>query len=167
MNEITKIVTSPAWWVTAVLASLVINLFSSYLTKRIDGIVGRFSERRREANNAANTRRRALVAQLRNDRDTRVLHRISEARDGHTATIDLVLGFFLLVVAVAGVESASTCENPSIHPFIPCLGPTWLGEAMPVVALFMSTLFLRSGLKAYRASFKKRIDLLLAELPDE
>lgn len=52
MDAITKELSNPAWWFTAVLAAIAINILSSYVKGWTDRHLARWSERRRERSKA-------------------------------------------------------------------------------------------------------------------
>ena len=63
---------SPAWWITAVLTGILVNIAGAYLKPRIDGYAGRVSSKWR--------RRQQWIGQLREDSITRMRASSEERR---------------------------------------------------------------------------------------
>ena len=64
MDELLKTLASPAWWVTAVVFGLVINLVSAYIKPPIDGLLSRISERWRQRTEEARSKDKREIEAL-------------------------------------------------------------------------------------------------------
>ena len=67
MHQLLDDLAKPSWWVTVLLAGLLVNLLAAYVKPYLDNLLGRWSNRRREANA---TRQRVFedqVAKVAND----------------------------------------------------------------------------------------------------
>jgi hypothetical protein len=50
MGELIKQMSTPAWWISVVIVGVLVNIFSDYLKLGLDRFFGRFSDKRKHAN---------------------------------------------------------------------------------------------------------------------
>jgi hypothetical protein len=133
MEEIWKAVTSPAWWMLTMVASLLVNLASSYCKEWADTYLGKRSEKRRQEADKRNAQRlRELDHASRTDASFQfACHMETRARLRYVG---------LVVLLIAGMGSLWQVANqPELHKL------SRLGAQIFAIALlaFVFILFLR------------------------
>lgn len=107
MNELLRNISSPSWWVGVVIVGILINLISAYLKPRIDGIVSKFSTRRRNQLAADREFRKATVERLRADPHEQVMAVASELRWRMRSLGAMLLGA-VCIICYIGVASPNS-----------------------------------------------------------
>lgn len=105
MDELLKLITNPVWWLTVVVAGLIINLVSSYLRDYIDKLRARFSEKwarrimRKNADWAAEVSRlnRSKKAQEETFMNE-IRYRISSVTFSILGSATLIIAFIMFVI---------------------------------------------------------------------
>ncbi|TVL98846.1 MAG: hypothetical protein CV087_20185 [Candidatus Brocadia sp. WS118] len=96
MKKILEVLTSPVWWVSVVIAGILINLVSSYLKGIIDTHLSRFSAARREQGERKRAERKTAVEQLRKNEHQEVMATLAEMRHRLRAIFYLLGGVFFM-----------------------------------------------------------------------
>ena len=100
MDKLLEALTSPVWWVSVVIAGVVVNLVAAYLKPRLDGFLSATSSRWRTTSAAARERREQFLTQLQSDPAEFHYQQMRELRLRAQATFALLLGVFFLLFTV-------------------------------------------------------------------
>ena len=100
-SEIWQLVKSPAWWFTAVIAGVVVNLLAAYVKPLTDRAWASWSAHYRSRLGAAVRRCEAIVNELRSSEHSQLLLVMQEIRDwvqtvGNLAMAGTVLLFYVV-----------------------------------------------------------------------
>jgi len=101
MNEIKAYLTSPAWWFSAVLVAILINLISAYAKRLLDSIGSKMSSRIRQKFEAKRKRDEDIIETLRNSPQEQILMGQSAIQlrlRGITYYLFLIIIFVALIV---------------------------------------------------------------------
>ena len=97
MDEVWKTLTSPAWWITAVLFGIVINIVSAYLKGPIDQVGTRLSDRWQRRTELSRRQQAEHVQRLRLDQNLQFHAQLHALRLRSQANTWLILGILVLV----------------------------------------------------------------------
>ncbi|MCQ3831177.1 hypothetical protein HXX02_17230 [Microbulbifer elongatus] len=99
MEEISEIVTSPAWWITVVIAGIAINLVSGYLKELIDSKLSRISHWWEARTKEQQVKRDNYISRLKTDDKFFALHTIRHTKSRSWAIMWSLLGVMLFLGA--------------------------------------------------------------------
>jgi hypothetical protein len=104
VDQLFKDLQNPAWWFTAVVAALILNVLAAYLKEWFDATISSFSVRRRQEVTAKLERRRARIERLTQDAEYRERYTYMEFRSRfrslHWLCVSIVGAICLLGIAV-------------------------------------------------------------------
>lgn len=100
MDKIVEALSSPVWWLSVVVAGIVVNLVAAYGKPYIDKLLAVTSSRWRARSNAAKEKRERFIAQLRSDPNEFQYQSVRELRFRIQAIYALLIGVFILVFVV-------------------------------------------------------------------
>jgi hypothetical protein len=139
MGSIWQEIQKPAWWFTAVVAGLLINLLAAYAKSWTDRIAARFSERRRLRLTDAEERRKQRIVRLTRDVELRHFTAYSELR------CLILSSYFLLFSILSLVLTTGIDSDPVPAPRAAIIA----GKVVPFflcgLTLLMSTRFLATA----------------------
>ena len=115
MTEIASNLLSPAWWFSAVVIALLINLISAYVKPPLDNILGRFSERRRMKNDAVNRKFIGAAEQLAASAEQLAFALEQELR---ARLQSILLLLFSIVFLVQAIILQSMTSDRSVFLFV-------------------------------------------------
>lgn len=95
MEEIISELASPKWWVSVVVAGIVINLVAAYIKPSFDKVFSSFSSWWRNRTNSKNEEREKYIKKLSNDPHLQVMESLDELRQRNRSVYALVLGIFI------------------------------------------------------------------------
>ncbi|WP_277054862.1 hypothetical protein [Pseudoalteromonas marina] len=107
MENLLELISSPVWWVTVVVAGILINLVSSYLRDLLDVRASRISSWWKERSETAKKEELKYIKRLKTDELFRTLHVIRYTTMRTLCIIWMLMGVigFLSAVAILGHES--------------------------------------------------------------
>jgi len=98
MQELVGSLQSPAWWLSVVLAGIVVNLLAAYLKPLLDDWGARRSAARRARRDAQQAEREALLARLASDTHEQTVLLFRELRARLRAVLSLLLATMAMLV---------------------------------------------------------------------
>ena len=129
METIIRELQSPAWWLTAVIAGLIINVAAAYLKPVCDSFLSKVSVTWRNRSQNAKAAHDAMVQRLREDKQQLLLCEIRGTRDS-------VLSLVFLVLCFSSVGTASLLREatePDLYLICAMLFASVLGLVMTFI----------------------------------
>jgi hypothetical protein len=97
MEELLNELAKPIWWVSVVIAGIIINLFSAYVKPALDNIFSKFSKSIKSRNLKKEQEIEQYISKLKEDKDFLNTEFFSELRLRSQSIFGLVVGVFVIV----------------------------------------------------------------------
>ena len=101
MESIAENFKSPSWWISVVVAGVVLHIAAAYLKALLDRSVSLFSRRWSERTQVKATQRREAVARLSSDKHEQIMIGLQAIENRITGCFLMSLGIGLLAYSVA------------------------------------------------------------------
>jgi hypothetical protein len=98
VDEIVKVLSSPAWWISVVVVGIAVNIVSAYLKPYLDSRLSRFSGWWRVRSEKQKALRRATIDRLRRSEHEQLLASLDDLRDRSRSLYMLVFGVFMMLL---------------------------------------------------------------------
>ncbi|TKB07446.1 hypothetical protein [Desulforhopalus sp. IMCC35007] len=97
METVLSELSNPIWWVTVVIAGIIINLIAAYFKPVIDKLFSLFSSKIRKRNQIKETEKLLYIERLAKEQSFFITEQLSELRLRIQSVYSLVVGVFVIV----------------------------------------------------------------------
>jgi ABC-type polysaccharide/polyol phosphate export permease len=102
MESITKELSNPVWWVTVVIAGIIINLVAAFLFKKMEGSIPNASSKLKYLSEKRKQERKKRIENLKSDKQAVYLASLDEIRHRIRMVQSTVLGLSIFVFTEFG-----------------------------------------------------------------
>ena len=103
MEEITKELSNPVWWITVVIAGIIINIVAAFIFKKMEASVSNTSSKLNRLTEQRRAERDARIELLKSDKQAVYLASLDEIRNRIRMVQGMVLGVSFFVFIEFGV----------------------------------------------------------------
>ena len=98
MEELTKELLNPIWWITVVVAGIIINLIAAFLFKRMEVSISNRSDKFKNLSEKRKKERDARIQNLRDNKEAVYLTSLDEIRNRIRAVLACVLATLIFLM---------------------------------------------------------------------
>lgn len=117
LDELRQIITNPAWWVSVVIAGIVINLLSDYLKALLDNYISSISSSWRNKSEANRVALHEKIERAKDEDSYKNILFMEEMRARFMSLFSLVLGTIIVVAMVYNTEKQSSLYYDILRVF--------------------------------------------------